>query len=206
MRSHVNQRQLVLRVDSATGYAKVGWAVDLPAGRFVHVEVIGEAQSCEAVTHDGLPHDSPLYENFLSACSRARNINRPLINEQKKANLAKGFLPVPLDLNDSKANTAPDIFGSYQEAAMSALFRLTSNFALAWAVINRQTVFHLRSCRPPQPMEELQFQVWKRHTLNALSQFPGEIIAGNLIIQESGLWFCPQPDLDDVPNYSPSGQ
>ena len=200
MQPHVNPQQLVLRFDSATGFAKVGWAADLPAGRFIHIDVIGEAQICEALSHDALPHDGRLYENFRRACERARGINAPLIAAQEADHRAKGYLPVPLNLHHPSVSTAPDRFGSYHEAAMHALFRLTANFALAWAVIHRQSVTCLCSCKPSKPMAELEFQVWKRHTLNQLGQIPGKIVAGTLIVQESGLWFCPQPELDDIPN------
>lgn len=199
--SRVNPQQLVLRFDSATGFAKVGWAADLPVGRFVHIDIIGEAQNCEAFIHGDLPRGHPLYEAFRRACRRAREINKPLIAQQQEIYISKGFYPVPLDLKDPNATTVPDVFGIYQEAAMRALFRLTANFAMAWAVIDRQIISFLCSCRPPKPMQELEFQVWKHHTLSHLSQLPGEIMAGELIVQESGLWFHPQPDLDYVPPY-----
>ena len=188
MQSHLNSQQLVLRLDSATGFAKVGWAADLPIGRFIHVELIGETDSCGPISKA-----NPLYKAFYQACGRAREINQPLILAQQQSLQAKGCLSVPLDLNDDNIATGPDQFGDFREAAMAALFRLTANFTSVWAVVAEHTVSHVQSCRPPKKMEELQYQVWKHHTLNQMANYPGEIIAGKLIVQESGLWFCPQP-------------
>jgi hypothetical protein len=187
MQTHLNSQQLVLRLDSATGFAKVGWAVDLPIGRFIHVELIGEAPSCGQISQN-----SPLFEEFHQACKHARKMNQPLIAAQQRSLQAKGCLAVPLDLNDDKAVTEPDEFGNFHEAAMAAMFRLSANFTSVWAVVNEQTISQLHSCRPPKTMEELEYQVWKHYILNQLAQFPGQITAGKLIVQESGLWFCPQ--------------
>ncbi len=187
MHFHLNSQQLVLRVDSATGFAKVGWAADLPIGRFVHVELIGETPSCGPILQN-----NPLFEEFQQACRRARKMNQPLIAKQQHNLLAKGCIAVSLDLNDDSAVTEADEFGNFHQAAMAAMFRLTANFNLVWAVVNEQTVLQLQSCRPPKAMEELEYQVWKHYTLTQLGNYPGKIIAGKLIVQESGLWFCPQ--------------
>ena len=187
MHSHLNSQQLVLRRDSATGFAKVGWAVDLPIGRFIHVELIGESASCGPISQN-----SPLFDQFRQACRRAKTINQPLITAQQCSLRAKGCVAVPLNLNDADAVTDPDEFGIFHEAAMTALFRLTANFTTVWAVVNEQTISQLHSCRPPKAMEELEYQVWKQYILNQLAQYPGQITAGKLIVQESGLWFCPR--------------
>ncbi|WP_455210969.1 hypothetical protein [Kaarinaea lacus] len=187
MHSHQNSQQLVLRVDSATGFAQVGWAADLPMGRFIHIEIVGESSCCGPISSE-----SPLYSAFQQACRQAIGINQPLVAAQKRSLMAKGCLPVPLDLNDSNALTVPDAFGSFHEAAMGALFRLTANFSSVWAVIKDHTVSQVHSCRPPKTMGELEYQVWERYILKKLTQYPGDITTGKLIVQESGLWFCPQ--------------
>lgn len=186
MHPHVNPHQLVLRLDSATGFARVGWAVDLPVGRFIHVDLIAETPQCGPIspTH-------PLYEAFYRACRRARKINQPLITEQANQLRAQGYLPVPLDLNDTAAETGPDAFGCFREAAMATLFRLTGNYALVWAVVQQHTVVQLHSCRPPREMAELHYQVWKQYVLKQLAQYTGEITTGKLSVRESGLWFLP---------------
>jgi hypothetical protein len=186
MQTRVNPHQLVLRLDSATGFARVGWAADLPIGRFRHVELIAETPQCGPISHS-----NPLFAVFSRACQRAVEMNQPLITAQKKRLLRQGYLPVPLDLNASDAPSGPDAFGSYHEAAMGALFRLTANVASAWAVVHQGCVTKLRACRPPREMEELEYQVWKHHIFNQLGQYPGKIITGKLIVRESGLWFHP---------------
>jgi hypothetical protein len=186
MQTRVNPHQLVLRLDSATGLARVGWAADLPIGRFRHVELVTETPQCGPIS----PGD-PLFEAFTQACQRARQINLPLVNAQAHSLLANGYLPVPLDLNAPDAVTCPDAFGSFHEAAMAALFRLTANVASVWAVVEQQTVVQLHSCKPPRQMEELEYQVWKRFILNQFDEYPGDILAGKLIVRESGLWFYP---------------
>lgn len=105
--------------------------------------------------------------------------------------LAKGCLQVPLDIDDGNTNTAADDFGCYQAAAMQTLFKLTANTTSIWAVVDDNVITHIRADQPPKPMQELEYQVWKHHTLNQLSQYRGEIRSGKLIVQESGLWFCP---------------
>jgi|GEM_PF-1927042 len=186
MHSHLNARQLVLRVDSATGFAKVGWSADLPIGRFIHIELIGETPD-----YGEICQSNPLFEDFQKACLRAREINHPLLAAQYRHFIAKGCLPIPLNLNDNDADVGPDAFGNFHEAAIGAMFRLTGNFATVWGVIKEQMVVQLHSCQPPKTMEELEYQVWKRYILSQLAQYPGEIKTGKLIVQESGLWFCP---------------
>ena len=98
---------------------------------------------------------------------------------------------MPLDLNAPDATPRPDAFGSFHEAAMGALFRMTANFATVWAVVEQHTVVQLHACKPPREMEELEYQVWRRFILNQLKEYPGDILSGKLIVRESGLWFCP---------------
>lgn len=184
----LNSQRLVLRLDSATGLARVGWASDLPMGRFIHVKLIAESPQCDPITPA-----SPLFDEFNRACAQARHINQPIIDEQIRALLSQGCLPVPLDLNDPQAATAADEFGSYRESAMRAFFRLTANFAGVWAVIREQNIVQLQSRRPPGEMEELQYQVWKQAIMKQLSGYGGKISPGKLVVQESGLWFCPEP-------------
>ncbi len=186
MALELNPYQLVLRLDSATGFARVGWAADLPMGRFIHVELIAESYECGPISPG-----HPLYEEFNRACHHAQQLNQPLIAAQMRDRVSHGCLPVPLDLNDPDAATAADPFGSYREPAMRALFRLTGNSTTVWAAVKDDQVLQLHTTQPSKPMEELQFQVWKRRVMKLLDQYGGQIIAGNLVVQESGLWLCP---------------
>ncbi|WP_455205514.1 hypothetical protein [Kaarinaea lacus] len=186
MVASTNANQLVLRLDSATGFATVGWATELPQGRFIHLELIGEAEDCTPIDNG-----NPMFELYQRACLRACGINQALIDKQQQYYRAKGCLRVPLDLHNRNGSSSADEFGCYRAAAMQSLFRLTGNFTAVWVVIQAATIVRLCSRQPPKPMETLEFQVWKHHILKQLAQTPGEIKTGNLLVQESGLWFCP---------------
>lgn len=176
----------MLRLDSATEFAVVGWAADLPPGRFIHIDTLCETDDCEP-----LSKQNPCFKQYTTACRRAQQINLPLLQKQEEIFLANGCLPVPMNLHDQNANVSPDDFGCYHVAAMQTMFKLTANIPSVWAVINTNTITHIQADQPPKSMEELEYQVWKHHCLNQLSQYPGEIHSGKLMVQESGLWFCP---------------
>lgn len=186
MVASTNANQLVLRLDSATGFATVGWATELPPGRFIHLELIGEAEDCTPIDNG-----NPMFQLYQRACQRASEINRALIHKQQQHYLAKGYLQVPLELHSRNSGSSADEFGCYRAAAMQSLFRLTGNITAVWVVIQASAIVRLCSRQPPKQMETLEFQVWKHHILKQLAQTPGDIKTGNLLVQESGLWFCP---------------
>lgn len=193
MNSRVNPNQLVLRRDTATGFAKVNWASEMPLGRFDHIKLVCEARDCMP-----LSPDNPIYNDYQLACDTAKAINEPLLTMQIQECCAKGWLSVPLNLDQNHSDLLADDFGSYQTAAMRALFRLTANVIIVWAVVFEQSVTHIESCQPPKPMEELEYQVWKHHVINRLSKMTGTTIAGKLIVNETGLWFSPDTDQSTV--------
>lgn len=182
-----NSHFLVLCHDTATGFARVGWAADYPPGRFIHLELVCESNNCNPVTPD-----SPLYSHYRQACEKARHLNLVALKEQTKASQAQGWLSVPLDLNAAVLPDSDD-FGSYRSAAMQALRRLTGNCLSAWAVVvAEEKIIQLVRREPARQYGELEYQVWKHHSLTELAQYPGQILAGHLVIQESGLWFQPE--------------
>ena len=186
MKLPVNAHQLVLRRDSATGWARVDWASHIPLGRFIHIDVI-----CDAQTIAPISKDSPLFASYERACQRARSLNVLLLQEQYQKNRTQNWLVVPLDLNDETVNTQPDEFGNYQAVATQAFYRLGRNAAEVWAVVNHETVSQVCSRWPSRPLQPLEYQVWKHHCLERLGQHPGETIEGRLVVQESGLWLAP---------------
>lgn len=183
---HPNSNLLVLCHDTATGFAQIGWAADLPPGRFIHLAVI-----CESAERHPLTPRSPHFQAYQTACAKARELNQAELLNQVKANTQQGRLPVPLSLAAGE-NLGADEFGSSLQAAMRTLHRLTGNCQAAWAVVMEQEIIHVRSRRPDKPFNELEYQVWKHHTLSQLENYHGEIIAGRLLVQESGLWFEPE--------------
>lgn len=182
-----NSKRLVLCQDSATGFVQIGWDTDLPPGRFVHLEVIGESAECHPLTRH-----SPHYASYQAACARARQLNAGELAKQIQTNIRRGRLPVPLDLHADTSEQADEV-GLYLSAAMQALHRLTANCREVWAVVARQAVIHIEPCRPVRAFDELAYQVWKHHTLSELQKLSGDIRAGKLIVQESGLWFETTP-------------
>ena len=186
MEIKANPQQLVIRIDTASGVAKVGWAAELPLGRFEHIDLVCEAAHCQPLTKT-----HPHYADYLQACIQAKKFNAPVIQNQYRENRSKSWLPVPLDLNDEKVTTNPDDFGNYQTLAMHTFFRLCRNHSEAWAVVEQNNIIQLQSRKPPWEMEELEYQVWFHHTLQQLAKYPGEIKSGNLAVQPSGLWFIP---------------
>jgi hypothetical protein len=184
---NLNSHLLVLRSDSATGMARVGWAVELPIGRFIHIDVICSSPVCAPILAD-----DPLFPDYQTACHRARLHNAPLLEEQRRNNLANGWLPVPLTLHGSDTDPQPDDFGCYQLCAMQAMFRLSANERAVWAGISTDSITHIVPRRPLRPMQELEYHVWKHDILQRLSQRTEQVIRGELVVQASGLWFKPQ--------------
>jgi hypothetical protein len=179
-----NPNQLVLRRDTRTGIAHVGWAAELPLGRFSHIELIFEADDCAPITAV-----SAHFALHQQACQKARALNVPLLAAQRERLLALGWLPVPLDLNDPCAGAAHDALGCYKAAAMRALYRLTANLTAVWVVVDGNDITQVQAREPRRAMERLEFEVWKHHRLSELARSPGDIRQGCLVVEDSGLWF-----------------
>lgn len=192
----VNSQQLVMRRDCSDMLVKVGWAVDMPLGRFEHLELITECDHCQVIHAD-----NPLYEIYQTACLRARQMNLEVILQQQQQLshagwklIENGELTQLAGLN----STGGDEFGSLRSCAMQMLFQLSANHPFVWCVLHDNKITHVQSKRPPKSMEELEAQVWKHHLLSQLQQMPGELISGRLVVKESGLWFCSDDVEDNV--------
>lgn len=177
---------LVLRCDTATGFFKVGWDTDMPIGRFSHTEVICETTSSETITPD-----SPYYSDYTSACRKACVLNAAKLEAQQATSQAQGWIQVPLNIHHPDLEVNPDPFGIWLDLAMQTLHRLCNNKPYVWVAITEAGIVSVRPSEPPRPMEAVEFQVWRNQQLTKLAEFGGEIQKGKLIVQESGLWFCP---------------
>ena len=177
---------LVLRRDTATGFYAVGWDSDMPIGRFAHIEVICETASSEPI---GPTHE--LHDAYTTACQKACAFNAPLLEEQCQHATARGWLPVPLDLHRSTQIIGADVFGSQQVCAMQTRHRLCGNQPQVWCVLAAGVVVDVRACEPPRRMEPVEFHVWQHQQRQQMQTYGDEIRRGQLIAQESGLWFCP---------------
>ena len=181
-----NPQQLVIRLDTATGLARVGWAVDLPLGRFSHLELICENDNCSA-----LNSKDPLYPQYLLACEKSAALNKKLLDRQAETNLANGWMRVSGTINGIYRPIEADVVGSYCSNAMALLYELTRNYVFVWIVASdTTTISYIESKQPPRDMDDFEYQVWRQHTLNRLSE-KGRIHEGKLMIQDSGLWFVP---------------
>jgi len=97
--------------------AQVGWADDLPMGRFEHIRLI-----CETGDH-ALPNaDNPHFPAYHLACQAAREANAELIQQQIRRNLDQGWVLVPFGLAPGETRLAADEFGNYAAAASQLLF------------------------------------------------------------------------------------
>lgn len=181
-----NSQLLVLRRDTATGFSRVGFHSELPLGRFEHIALICEVPSCTPVQPD-----SPFFAEYAAACEIACQLNHQLVEQQQQQNQLQGWLNVPLDLGEPQSTIQGDEFGSYEVQAQKTLYRLTRNVTEVWACVSDNQVRHIQSRYPPREMEMLDYQVWKHHQLAKISELPGVIATGRLIVQESGLWFAP---------------
>ncbi len=180
----MNPHQLVIRCDTANGYYKVGWSSELPLGRFQHIELVTESETLSV-----LNSKNPLYPVYVAACSRVSDLNASLINTEKADKNALGWLSVCLDLNENSIEVLPDEFGCFNALALKTRYRLSKNSSEVWAVIHDRTVLQVESRYPRKKLAELQYQIWKHHQLEKLSQFGGEIAQGKLSVSFSGLWF-----------------
>lgn len=170
---------------------KVGWAVDMPLGRFEHVELLAECEHCLPL--QSLNRGDPLFDVYQSACQRVRQLNQALLQQQRQQLIEVGWMPVDsgqlAQLDGLNFNQSDD-FGSQQASAMQLLFALTANHPFVWCVEQNDRIVYVQSMQPPKEMEELERQVWKHHLLSQLSKMPGRLLIGKLLIKESGLWFC----------------
>lgn len=178
--------RLVIGRDRATGFNRVGWLTEMLEDRFDHIEVICETGSSSPITPT-----SPHYSQYRLACKRASTLNAPLVAEQRQGCLAQGWLAVPLNLNDPDVVAEPDDSGSWLVAATGLMFLIGENNSAAWAVIGDGAIRQVRSRYPRKDLGELELQVWRANVLDELSQCPGEIVQGDLLAMESGLWFRP---------------
>lgn len=181
---HEPANLLVLRRDTATGLSKVGWAADMPLGRFEHIQSV-----CEVQDFPDTP-SHPQHQDYVAACRRARQLNAPLIEHKRRCLQESGCIPVPLDLDERNRRIEADAFGSYQYLAQQARYRLSANANEVWAVVAANRVIRVHSCNPPRRMEALEYQVWKNHCLAGLMALEGAVYRGRLRVCESGLWFC----------------
>lgn len=179
-----NPRQLVMRRDTATGLTLVGWATDLPVGRFEHLALIGES------AHNHLPDSgSEYFDAWQSALHTARQANMYLLEQQVLQHQARGWYHVPFELAQDQAAMMADSVGNYAGAAVQLLYQLTRHRKQAWAVIRQATVVHVRARYPRKTLDELTYQVWYHQQHQQLTELGGTLLEGELIICESGLWF-----------------
>lgn len=179
-----NPRQLVLRRDTATGLTLVGWATDLPVGRFEHLELI-----CESASSILPECDSEYYASYQSALDLARQANNLILEQQVRLNQSQGWYRVPFALAHDQQTMRADSFGNYAAAAMQLHYQLTQKCKQAWALLQRGTVVHVRARFPKKTLDVLTYQVWYHKQLHELSKMGGTLMEGTLIICESGLWF-----------------
>lgn len=177
---------LVLRRDTATGFYAVGWDSDMPIGRFAHIELICETASSEPI---GPQHE--FFAAYTAACQKACELNSPLLEKQIQQAISKGWLAVPLDLHGSDSAIDSDLFGRRQVLAMHTRHRLCANKPQVWCVLDAGVVVDVRACDPPRRMEPVEFHVWQHQQHQQMQAYGDEIRRGQLIAQESGLWFCP---------------
>ena len=177
---------LVLRRDTATGFYAVGWDSEMPIGRFTHIELICQTASSETIT----PQHAT-YATYMAACHKAREFNAPLLEEQIRQALVKGWLSVPLDLQQALSAYKPDLFGCLQVCAQQARYRLCRNHPYVWCVLADGVVVNVRASTPPRVMEAVEFHVWEHQQQRQMQQIGDEILEGQLIALESGLWFSP---------------
>jgi len=177
---------LVLRRDTATGFYTVGWDSDMPIGRFTHIEVV-----CQTTSSEPIVPEHEFFAEYTAACRKACNLNAPILEIQIQEAMAKGWLAVPLDLQRSTQTISPDPFGSQQINAMQTRHRLCGNQVQVWCVLAAGVVMDVRACEPPRKMEPVEFHVWQHQQHQQMRQYGEEILHGQLIAQESGLWFRP---------------
>ena len=180
----MNSHQLVIRCDTANGYYKVGWAAELPLGRFKHIELLVETDNLSV-----LNSNNPQHVIYKKACDRVSELNLSLIIKEHEEKQALGWRDVALNLNDNTVQVLPDEFGCFNILATKTRYRLSKNSSQVWAVILSSEVVQIKARYPTRRMAELEYQIWKNHRLDKLSQYGGEIFQGALVVCCSGLWF-----------------
>lgn len=185
-----NLQQLVLRRDTVDHLTKVGWAIDMPLGRFEHIALLAESETCPML--QALPDEHPLSPIYHEACRRAQHINRQCITQQQLELVQTGwkliqgcYLPQLKGVNFDQA----DEFGSLRYAAMKMLYQLTANHPWVWCIEHDNHIVQVQSKQVPKKMEELESQIWLHHTISQLEKMPGRLLDGKLVVKESGLWF-----------------
>jgi len=179
-----NPKQLVLRRDTATGMTLVGWDEDLPVGRFEHLELI-----CESANNNMPEYDTKGFASYQLALHNARQANQRIVEQQVRHYKSKGWILVPFELSHDHEAMKADSMGNFSAAAMKLHYQLIKNRKRAWAVIQRDSVVHVRARHPQKKLDELTYQVWYYKQLNELNELGGMLLEGHLIICESGLWF-----------------
>jgi hypothetical protein len=182
IRSYPNR--LVIGRDSATGFYRVGWLTEMIETRFEQIEVV-----CETESSSPISTDSPHFATYVSACERARQLNAPLLLQQREMCLARGWYPVPLESDELESHRDQDQFSGQLSAATAAMSRLVHRDHTVWAIIDTGKIKHITARTPVREMPELEYQVWQADALDKLSRLPGDIVEGELLAMETGLWF-----------------
>ena len=149
---------LVIRLDTATGFYKVGWDSDMPLGRFTHIEKICKTTSSAAITPN-----HPLYEQYQQACLTATQYNKKPLTTQHHQLFEKGWLPVPLSLHNLISSTQADEIGCFVQPATKLMQKLCQQHHEVWAVVHQQKIINVLSRTPPRVMQPVEFHVWKNH-------------------------------------------
>ena len=181
----LNPRQLVLRRDTATGLTLVGWAADMPVGRFEHLALIGES-----ARHTAPDPGCDFYADWQAAVRQARQANSTLLEQQVRHNESRGWYQVPFGLVPGLQSAEADSVGNYAAAAMQLQYHLTHNCKQAWAVHQHGAIVHVRARYPKKQLDELTYQVWYHRQLKQLDELDGNLLEGDLKVCESGLWFA----------------
>lgn len=182
VRSYPNR--LIIARDTATGFCRVGWLTEMLEERFELVEVICETESSTPIS-PGSPH----YSAYVDARERARQLNASLLAQQHQSCLARGWYPVPLETDDDGAHTDPDEFGGQLSVASNTLARLVRRDHTVWAIIAEGKIVHVAARHPAKDLAELEYQVWQADILDRLSRIAGDLVEGELLATETGLWF-----------------
>jgi len=178
-----NPWQLVMRRDTATGLTHIGWAEDLPLGRFEHLALV-----CEASTAVLPVKGSEQYPAYQLALENAQQSNIGLLEQQASFNRSRGWYAVPFTLVQDRDNAHPDSVGSYAAAAMQLHYQLAGHCKRVWAIMNENRIVHVRARYPKKELDALTAQVWYFRQLNELQTIGGQLLEGTLIVCESGLW------------------
>lgn len=179
--------RLVIGRDSASGFSRVGWQSEMLEDRFEVLDLV-----CETISSTPITPDSEHFSAYSAACKRARELNSPLLEKQVVDYLARSWLPVSFELDTSGTEHLVDDFGSLLNAATILLARLSGNQREVWAVVVDHTVIAVVARLPEREMAKLEFEVWQADTLDKLARLGNNIIEGELVPLESGLWLRPR--------------